>query len=228
MTSRSDIIDKSEVCSSNGSIRKYGLIYTETCGWVDLGHANPNGKGFESAASLWGQIRNGTEVLRCVYDQTPLKVTYTQSMKRYGIKDGITRHYEVQRQLLSVFEQEEIALAIFMDVSTAFEGLQSNWFYSHITNSGYSVEDLVSNLIGFYRAVRPGFDFMKVCKPVSKEQSLATWDTYGAVGDNKNKKFQPILYPNLKNQCGIPFQGKLPPELDAIRPAIKGRKFKEV
>jgi hypothetical protein len=38
MTNRSDIIDGS------GAIgRKYGLIYTKKCGWIDLGHANPEG-----------------------------------------------------------------------------------------------------------------------------------------------------------------------------------------
>ena len=40
MTKRTDIID-----ASIASGRKYGLIYTKRCGWVDLGHANPEGAG---------------------------------------------------------------------------------------------------------------------------------------------------------------------------------------
>lgn len=50
MTKRSDIIDASEAYGPDGRIRKYGLIYTERCGWVDLGHASP-----ESAQGLWSQ-----------------------------------------------------------------------------------------------------------------------------------------------------------------------------
>lgn len=46
MTSRSDIID-----GALASSRRFGLIYTQKCGWVDLGHANP-----ESALSLWNKI----------------------------------------------------------------------------------------------------------------------------------------------------------------------------
>ncbi len=44
MTSRMDIID-----GAQASGRKYGLIYTKKCGWIDLGHANP-----ESALYFYG------------------------------------------------------------------------------------------------------------------------------------------------------------------------------
>ena len=60
MTSRSDIIDASEVYRTSGSIRDRGLIDTTECGWVDLGHANPEGKGFQGAINLWRQIRSQT------------------------------------------------------------------------------------------------------------------------------------------------------------------------
>ncbi|MDQ2697089.1 MAG: hypothetical protein M3Z21_17265 [Pseudomonadota bacterium] len=97
-----------------------------------------------------------------------------------------------------------------------------------MTNSGYSAEDLVSNLIGFYRAVYPWRDYIGICKPVFIDQSLAIWDGYGAVGDNKNKQFDPVIYPNPLTQCGIPFQGKLPAELNTIKPAVIGDKFKKL
>ncbi|BBA33855.1 hypothetical protein sS8_1901 [Methylocaldum marinum] len=51
MTSRSDIIDGSQAIG-----RKYGLIYTRKCGWVDLGHANPDGP--DGAKNLWDKILN--------------------------------------------------------------------------------------------------------------------------------------------------------------------------
>ena len=49
MTSRSDIIDSAQAVG-----RKYGLIYTKKCGWIDLGHANPDGP--DGAKNLWKRI----------------------------------------------------------------------------------------------------------------------------------------------------------------------------
>ena len=228
MTKRSDIVGANEIYRTNGAILDKGLVYTSECGWVDLGHANPEGKGFEGASSLWRQVQTQTVYWQCFRDKSPAIIIYRQKMKRFGIEAGITRRYEIQRELSSMQEQKSIALAIFMDVSVAFEGLQSNWFFRHITNSGYSAEDLVSNLIGFYRAVNPGFDYIQSCKPVSKEQALAIWDNYGEVGTTKNYKAAPILYPNPLVECGVLRYGKLPPQLDTIKPAVIGVKFKEV
>jgi len=229
MTTRSSIIDASEVYLPDGSIRKYGLIYTNQCGWIDLGHANPEGKGFAGALSLWRQIRSQTSCKERVHEKAPARIIFSQSMQnRFGAKAGVTRRYEVQRHLSSEYEQKSIALAIFIDVSTAFEGLQANWFFRHVTDSGYSSEDLVSNLIGFYRAVNPGIDYIQGCDPVSKEQALAIWDTYGEVGRNKNHEFMPVFYPHPQLQCGIPRKGRLPLWLDTIKPARMGEKFKEL
>jgi len=119
-------------------------------------------------------------------------------------------------------------LAIFMDVSVAFEGLQRNWFFKHVTDSGFSVEDLVSNLVGFYRALYPGIDFIRICEPVSKAESLEIWDEHGAVGENKNEEFKPILYHNPKFACGIPRISELPPQLNTIRPAVAGESFMRI
>jgi hypothetical protein len=117
-------------------------------------------------------------------------------------------------------------LAIFLDVSIAFESLQANWFFRHVTNSGYSAEDLVSNLIGFYRAVHPMVNYIEMCEPVSKEQAIATWDTYGAVGSRKNYDTNPVIFPNPMNQCGFPHTGTLPPALSTMRPAVMGKNFR--
>jgi hypothetical protein len=50
MSKRDDIVDGAEAYGGDGTIRKYGLIYTSECGWIDLGHANPEGKPFELAS----------------------------------------------------------------------------------------------------------------------------------------------------------------------------------
>lgn len=66
MTSRADIVDGAE---ANG--RKYGLIYTRKCGWVDLGHANPAG-----ALGLWNQILN--EATNETESEGYFKISYEQ------------------------------------------------------------------------------------------------------------------------------------------------------
>jgi hypothetical protein len=147
-------------------------------------------------------------------------------MDRFHLTAGETRKYAVDRVLASEDEQKSIALAIFLDVSMAFEAYQANWFFRHVTDSGYSVEDLVSNLIGFYRAVNPGVDYIAICRPVSKAQALAIWDKYGAVGKTKNKATNPVLFPNPLVECGLVRTGRLPPALDKIKPAVIGKKFR--
>jgi hypothetical protein len=49
MSERKDIID-----GKLAKGRKYGLIYTKKCGWIDLGHANPAG----GASVLWANMIN--------------------------------------------------------------------------------------------------------------------------------------------------------------------------
>jgi hypothetical protein len=87
-------------------------------------------------------------------------------------------------------------LAIFFAVSKEFESLQENWFWSNVTDSGYSAEDLVSNLVGFYRTVDPGTDYIGLCEPVGKDVALGVWDKYGAVGINNNYSFAPLSLSN--------------------------------
>lgn len=57
------------------------------------------------------------------------------------------------RKGLTLTRKKEVALRIFMEVSLGFEAMQGSWPYSWVTDSGFSAEDLTSNLIGFYRAV---------------------------------------------------------------------------
>lgn len=86
-------------------------------------------------------------------DKTKLKFTKTV---RWRIKKGLPGE-----------EQISIALAMMMKTAHIFETFQSNWFFSWINDSGYSGEDLVSDLLGFYRVVRPK-NYFPLFKPVSK------------------------------------------------------------
>lgn len=228
MTKRTDIIDGFSALD-----KKYGLIYTERCGWVDIGHANPAG-----ASELWNKIR----LERHEGDNKKedyFRITYSQMMGKPWFKVGIRKQFYIKNKL-TLEQKKSVALSIFLDVSKDFERLQGNWLFSKFTNSSFSAEDLVSNLIGFYRAVEPNQPYLDICKPVSKEIALQIWDTYGPVGENKNTTTIPYLYP-LPSQGGQkqirslsrpsvlqgPVSALLPAELNTIKPAKQGIWFTE-
>lgn len=151
MTKRSDIVDG--FLASN---LKYGLIYTKKCGWVDLGHANPSG----GASILWDKIKNekGDPPSKPGY----YRITYSQKMGNKHIKVGVEKKFDIKKGL-KLDQKKSVALAIFLDISKEFETMQGNWFWSFFTNSSFSAEDLVSNLIGFYRAVEPQKPYLQIC-----------------------------------------------------------------
>lgn len=216
MTSRSDIIDGSQAIG-----RRYGLIYTRRCGWVDLGHANPDGP--DGAKSLWDSILNEKDE----GSEKPefFRIKYRQMMGNKYIQMGLQRKYDI-RKGININDKKSVALSIFLDVSQAFESLQSGWPYRWATNSGYSAEDLVSDLISFYQAINPSVPYVKIFQPVSKDLALQIWDRYGPVGSNKNCSATPFLYPVPPAQGG-PICGMIPPELNTIKPAKPGVLFTE-
>ena len=180
------------------------LAYSCRCGWLDLGHMDPTShRLYEGAQSLWDQITKEAGS-RSKKDRNGFKVLYqqTHAMKAgFTIRDGVSGAYWVKTGL-SVAQKKSVALAIFMEVSMRFETMQSNWFYKHVTDSGFSAEDLVSNLIGFYKAIDPLLDVEEICGVVSTQSSLDVWDTYGPIGQYKNRTFQPLFFPCAECECG--------------------------
>ena len=215
MTKRKDIVD-----GSKAKGRKYGLIYTRKCGWVDLGHANPAG-----ALDLWQRVyhERGHKIFGRD-DQDYYRIEYKQMMGNNYIKVGISSNFKVKKGL-SLAQKKSVALAIFLNVSRDFEGMQGNIFFRQFTDSGYSAEDLVSNLIGFYRAVNPSQNYLKQCNPVSKKEALYVWDTYGAVGKYKNKTTSPYIFPTNPNLKVKPKKMMLPNIFTKITPMKKGELF---
>jgi hypothetical protein len=138
MTSRLDVIDGSQAFG-----RKYGLIYTKKCGWVDLGHANPEG-----VKGLWNKILNEKD--EGSSNQEFFRISYQQMMGGKHIKVGVLKKFDIKKKI-NTSDKKSVALSIFLDVSHTFESVQSGWPFRWGTNSGYSAEDLVSNLIGFIR-----------------------------------------------------------------------------
>ncbi|WP_282177399.1 hypothetical protein [Vibrio nereis] len=128
----------------------------------------------------------------------------------------------------------QVALSIFMEVSVKFESFQM--LLSAVTDSGYSQEDLVSNLVGFYIGIGliQKEEAIRLCHPVSKETALEIWDREGAVGENKNREWTPRYATNTgrytKTQCideCILSEVGFPSEFSSIKPARKGHLYRD-
>ena len=85
---------------------------------------------------------------------------------------------------LSPVQQESVALGISMYVGELVESAQSDaWPIDYFTKSGYSEEDLPSNLIGFYMGVR-GYSkqtIKELCDALTPKQSREVWDQSGGL-----------------------------------------------
>jgi hypothetical protein len=207
-----------------------GIIYTCNCGWFDRGHAftAPSKRSSVGPFRLWNSLLKEDGPPH-VIGRVPIPafvVTYRQdAVKKLGgmaFFPGEERTYVVRKGLSNVRKQG-VALAILMEVSIAFESLQASLVSRALTgsDSGFSEEDLVSNIIGLYATIFPMIDVDSLCKPVSVAASQAVWKAYGAVGKNKNKRFKPIFHPC--SECKDP--PRFPPQFQVIQPAVKGIDF---
>jgi hypothetical protein len=136
---RNDILD-----ASNAESKTYGLVYTKKAGWIDLGHAQAKG-----ARMLWRQIKSEPQTQGTRYRYF---VNYSEEMSTKIIGVGVTDHFWVKRHL-TLQEKKSVAMAIYFSVSMDFETFQGQIPLSKTKDSSFSGEDLMSNLIGFYRAV---------------------------------------------------------------------------
>lgn len=214
--------------SHRTDVEKGILVYTCCCGWVDRGHANPGAYAFDlGARGLWNQMlfERGTFIEKDVQGKQakwfPVVFREREGALKHHLEDGHTGHYKVRAGLTRA-EKESVALAIFLQVSIGFESVQADWRHRWVTDSGFSQEDLTSDLLGFYTIVR-GNSWERLCKPVSMLASLVIWDKYGAVGSKKvHNPTQPNFYPCV--ECSHPRQATmLPPPLDKHSNAVPGQ-----
>lgn len=205
MSIRSEIIDGNLAQRSS-----YGLIYTELLGWVDLGHAQGT-----DIRNLWAQMLRGESQSGPTYD-----VTYKQSM--VGLKRRLTVGKSITWRLrkgLRYHQKQSIALAMMITVARRFEGLQGSFPFSLASDSGFSGEDLVSDLLGFYQVMSCMNNVFSYLKPISKEEALKRWDHYGKIGSWKNETFKPLLFPDpVRSPNGRPHFGQLPDFMKSVTP----------
>lgn len=227
MTDRNDILPSQQV-SRRGWRR---LSYTRRCGWVDWGHARPDGarglirqvEGERSANASLARLSMTLEHRRAYAFE------YGQRMGAFGMEASSKHHYVLKRGLGGP-AKASAAMGIFISASLSFERMQSSLFWSTLTDSGFSVEDLVSNLIGFYAALR-GYDetmLRRVCGEVSVEESLRLWDEHlpNGLGGLKNHSWRPILFPT-REERGLA-DTTWPAELAGVTASQPGRDWVRV
>lgn len=188
--------------------KEYGLVYSAVLGWIDLEHASG-----EDITDCLGQMARGEASGQPYY-----LVEYQQTMKYRQVRTGRSSRWNIKRGR-SLSERHSITLALMMETAIAFENWQSMPFFSWYTDSGFSAEDLVSDLLGFYKVVRPQ-NYWPWLNIVSKEAALRRWNYYGALGSFKNKGFNPLLFPDPidKRQPPLPYKGRLPDFMMSIDP----------
>lgn len=103
------------------------------------------------------------------------------------------------RSCLSPTLKARVALTLMYGTAKRFEAWQNSFIFNWYTDSGFSAEDLVSDLIGFYRVFGTGPDPLLLAKPLSYTKALQIWDTYGAprgilkILSLRHSYLQPIL-----------------------------------
>ncbi len=210
--------------STRIDIQNEKLTYTCNCGWIDLTHLTSGERRYASPGYLWQDVlqERGLQ-LGNRSDRHVIK--YKQHMGKYGFSSEFSKIYWIKKGL-SLNAKRSVALSIFMEVSMGFENLQSS--LSAVTDSGFSEEDLVSDLIGFYVVMFGGIDWKSLCRPVSKQAAFKVWDTFGPVGKVKNKTFSPHFHDceECKSKHGV-LVPQFPPLFNSVHPAQKGVDFDE-
>lgn len=213
--------DRSDIQPTTSGWRP--LSYTCCCGWIDWGHALPG-----SALALKAQIDTersawpGLDGQQVFLDGQPAYIIwYGQEMGAGPIRVSAARHWIV-RKGLTRNQRDSVALAIFRHASQEFEQLQGTGVLSIISgHSSFSPEDLVSNLLGFYRAFRgkSEAEMRQLCGEVSAAESERIWDAHlpNGFGRLRNPAFRPILFP--RTNCQNP---TFPSLLTSITPASRG------
>jgi len=182
------------------------LVYSCNCGWIDWSHASTT-----SSGPLWAAIKNeaGTKSA----DGSGFRVRAKLTSGFPWFLPSFNKDFYVKYGLSSQ-DKKAHALYIWEYISFFIESIQSLPPLSWYTTSGFSEEDLPSNLIGFYMAVE-GFsedDIRKICVTLSRAESLKIYDRYKM---GKNFGWTPIYHPT---PC-CPHANQWPKQLDTVKSA---------
>ncbi|HEX8394476.1 MAG TPA: DUF4157 domain-containing protein [Longimicrobium sp.] len=163
--------------------------FSTRCGWIDWGHANSG-----LTLQLIQRVQQASDALRAAGTAatatTGQMTTPAMTARAAGI---VLSSSSVRVRLLrplSATEVHEVALSIFKTLSIAFE-TQQLWT-DLIGASSFAQEDLPSNLLAFYMAVR-GFgrpDITRMCGGMNETDSVAEYQrNHNFV---QNRSFAPV------------------------------------
>lgn len=187
-----------------------------------------------SALGYWWHGCRSDPYFRFEDNRTGYLVSSRQDHGGIPMNPGRQGRFVVKHGLTNA-QKKSVALSIFMNVSHQFETFQASWYGRLITNSGYSQEDLVSNLIGFYIAVGEisKEEAIAACHPVDQATAETVWQRSGAVGSNKNRTFEPQMlttgYDDVearicRDAC-VRQPRRFPAVFQTIQPALPGRHY---
>ena len=183
------------------------VSYTCRYGFIDWGHASPGRPSDpNSLAALHRQLtteRNLSPMLEAVdvklNGRPAFLVTYGMGMGKrvLGLKLGLSTmgHWVVQRRL-TAGQREQVALGMLRAATFQFETIQEKMGLS----SGFSAEDLPSNMLGLISLFR-GILAEKLrilLGEVDVQSSMTVWQRHlgaGGLGGLKNREFSPKLFP---------------------------------
>lgn len=203
-----------------------GLIYTCNCGRIDAGHANGN-----FAKELWNKIYAEEGAVYSQQGITGFKYSRKDVNRGAGT---ITKNVSISTEAaylvksgLDTAQKEAVALAVFKDFSFKVETNQGSGLIGAgadvIGGSSFSEEDLVSNLVGFYDALK-GTSWHNLCKPVSVESAKTIFERDG-VGKifqtlDKNTTYSPKFH-----SCDECTSSNFPSQYQSIPDISKGELF---
>jgi hypothetical protein len=196
------------------------------CGWIDWGHASPSeARTIKDRIRCEPELDLGSPDYKVIDIPTPLwaNIFGLVSIPIYqaGGLAVVGRH-------LSEQEQKQVALGIFMAVEEQAEDFQLRLEQWSLTKSGYSLEDLSSDLIGFYvawetdKGISPdqlrqlvGLERHPPCYVLNIKDSVAVFEAFekGGFLDEKNREWKPYQIPSgcdstedvIKEKCrGMP------------------------
>ncbi|WP_413528806.1 hypothetical protein [Rahnella inusitata] len=205
--------------SALGNAKGFGLVYTKILGWIDLGHA----RGDDSRRLKRILFEEKERKFFPEFNDWYFPVDYFQEMKKslyFNIEawGGVNAPLMV-RSCLSRELKNRIALTIMMKTAWRFEAFQASSLLNWFSDSGFSCEDLVSDLVGFYRVFGNGIDPLVLAQPTDIAYGRSIWDFYGPVGNFKNKGFRPLLFPEPNPlRKPLPRFGYIPTWLNYIQP----------
>ncbi len=174
---------------TESGVRDGRYTFSSNCGWIDWSHADP-----ALVAGLIRRVRQASENLRAVGAGASAGELSSPTMSSTlpGLGTVLSSASVRVRLLrpLSADEVDSVALGIFKKLSIVFE-TQQEWT-DLIGESSFAQEDLPSNLIAFYMAVR-GYTRERIeqlCGAVDRDSALREFERNHDF--RKNRGFEPI------------------------------------